>query len=51
MVRNPGANDSGKVDGLLWCKDSGKHVNGEFSMAVIRANNSLEDQTRLNQGH
>ncbi|RWR76886.1 putative protein phosphatase 2C 38 [Cinnamomum micranthum f. kanehirae] len=45
-----GANDSGKVDGLLWCKDSGKHVNGEFSMAVIQANNSLEDQSQIESG-
>ncbi|KAL6973612.1 [pyruvate dehydrogenase (acetyl-transferring)]-phosphatase, partial [Sarracenia purpurea var. burkii] len=33
------AGDSiGRVDGLLWYKDLGYHVNGEFSMAVIQAN-------------
>ncbi|XP_010253440.1 PREDICTED: probable protein phosphatase 2C 38 [Nelumbo nucifera] len=41
---------SGRVDGLLWYKDSGHHVNGEFSMAVIQANNLLEDQSQLESG-
>lgn len=41
---------SGKVDGLLWYKDLGNHLYGEFSMAVIQANNSLEDQSQLESG-
>ncbi|XP_022765283.1 probable protein phosphatase 2C 38 isoform X4 [Durio zibethinus] len=41
---------NGRVDGLLWYKDSGKHVNGEFSMAVIQANNLLEDHSQLESG-
>lgn len=41
---------AGRVDGLLWYKDSGHHVNGEFSMAVVQANNLLEDQSRLESG-
>ncbi|XP_050227386.1 probable protein phosphatase 2C 38 [Mercurialis annua] len=41
---------SGKVDGLLWYKELGHHVHGEFSMAVIQANSSLEDQTQLESG-
>ncbi|XP_062155388.1 probable protein phosphatase 2C 38 isoform X1 [Alnus glutinosa] len=41
---------SGRVDGLLWYKDSGQHVNGEFSMAVIQANHILEDQSQLESG-
>lgn len=46
-----GRRDSaGCVDGLLWYKDSGHHVNGEFSMAVIQANNILEDQSQLESG-
>ena len=41
---------NGRVNGLLWYKDIGKHVNGEFSMAVIQANNLLEDQSQLESG-
>ncbi|KAF9590880.1 hypothetical protein IFM89_000136 [Coptis chinensis] len=42
--------DSGRVDGLLWYKDLGRHVNGDFSMAVIQANNLLEDQCQVESG-
>ncbi|OVA09950.1 Protein phosphatase 2C (PP2C)-like domain [Macleaya cordata] len=42
--------ESGRVDGLLWYKDLGHHVNGEFSMAVVQANNLLEDQSQLESG-
>lgn len=31
-------------DRLLWHKDIGSHVSGEFSMAVIQANNLLDSQ-------
>ncbi|KAE8647968.1 probable protein phosphatase 2C 38 isoform X1 [Cucumis sativus] len=41
---------SGRVDGLLWYKDSGRHINGDFSMAVIQANNLLEDRSQLESG-
>ncbi|XP_028185584.1 probable protein phosphatase 2C 38 isoform X2 [Glycine soja] len=41
---------SGRANGLLWYKDSGRHSNGEFSMAVIQANNLLEDQSQLESG-
>ncbi|CAL5351212.1 unnamed protein product [Camellia sinensis] len=41
---------NGRVDGLLWYKDLGHHVNGEFSMAVIQANNLLEDQSQVESG-
>ena len=37
-------------DGLLWYKDSGQHLNGEFSMAVVQANNLLEDQSQIESG-
>ena len=37
---------TGKQDGLLWYKDSGHHLLGEFSMAVVQANNLLEDQSQ-----
>ncbi|KAL6531913.1 hypothetical protein OROMI_028276 [Orobanche minor] len=41
---------SGIQDGLLWYKDLGQHSNGEFSMAVVQANNLLEDQSQLESG-
>lgn len=41
---------SGKVDGLLWHKDLGNHVYGDFSMAVVQANGSLEDRSQLESG-
>nr|XP_043615074.1 probable protein phosphatase 2C 48 [Erigeron canadensis] len=40
----------GIVDGLWWYKDYGKHVNGEYSIAVIEANAVLEDQCQLESG-
>ncbi|KAE9451366.1 hypothetical protein C3L33_16729, partial [Rhododendron williamsianum] len=55
-VQSDGENSSrgrdagGRVDGLWWYKDSGEHINGEFSMAVIQANNTLEDQSQLESG-
>lgn len=47
---NRAGDASGRVDGLLWYKDLGTHVNGEFSMAVIQANNLLEDHSQLESG-
>ncbi|XP_052883093.1 probable protein phosphatase 2C 38 isoform X3 [Gossypium arboreum] len=41
---------NGRVDGLLWYKDSGEHYTGKFSMAVIQANNLLEDHSQLESG-
>ncbi|KAL8197864.1 hypothetical protein R6Q57_023625 [Mikania cordata] len=41
--------DSGK-DGLLWFHDLGKHAYGEYSMAVIQANQVLEDQSQIESG-
>lgn len=41
---------NGRVDGLLWSKDLGHHVYGQFSMAVIQANNVVEDQSQLESG-
>ncbi|MQL91927.1 hypothetical protein Taro_024546 [Colocasia esculenta] len=40
----------GRVDGLLWYKDLGRHANGEFSMAVVQANSLLEDQCQIESG-
>ncbi|XP_072975544.1 probable protein phosphatase 2C 38 [Typha angustifolia] len=40
----------GKADGLLWYKDLGRHACGEFSMAVVQANNLLEDGSQIESG-
>ncbi|KAL2468510.1 putative protein phosphatase 2C 64 [Forsythia ovata] len=45
-----GSDTGGRQDGLLWYKDTGQHFNGEFSMAVVQANNLLEDQSQLESG-
>ena len=45
-----GSDAGGKQDGLLWYKDSGQHLHGEFSMAVVQANNLLEDQSYIESG-
>ena len=45
-----GSDAGGRQDGLLWYKDSGQHSNGEFSMAVVQANNLLEDQSQIESG-
>ncbi|OIW06798.1 hypothetical protein TanjilG_11523 [Lupinus angustifolius] len=45
-----GSDARGRQDGLLWYKDSGQHFHGEFSMAVVQANNLLEDQSQVESG-
>ncbi|KAM7479466.1 hypothetical protein LguiA_027679 [Lonicera macranthoides] len=45
-----GSDAGGRQDGLLWYKDMGQHFNGDFSMAVVQANNLLEDQSQLESG-
>ncbi|CAN0918860.1 Probable protein phosphatase 2C 60 [Linum grandiflorum] len=45
-----GSDSVGRQDGLLWYKDSGHHLTGEFSMAVVQANNLLEDQSQVESG-
>lgn len=40
----------GKVKGLMWYKDLGEHVYGEFSMAVLQANEVVEDQSQVESG-
>lgn len=47
---NRAGDASGRVDGLLWYKDTGPHITGDFSMAVIQANNLLEDHSQLESG-
>ncbi|KAG6496786.1 probable protein phosphatase 2C 60 [Zingiber officinale] len=50
LYARSGSDVVGRQDGLLWYKDSGQHVYGEFSMAVVQANNLLEDQCQLESG-
>ncbi|THG00588.1 probable protein phosphatase 2C 64 [Camellia sinensis] len=45
-----GLDSGGRQDGLLWYKDIGQHFNGDFSMAVVQANNLLEDQSQIESG-
>jgi len=45
-----GSDVVGRQDGLLWYKDIGQHVNGDFSMAVVQANPLLEDQSQIESG-
>lgn len=45
-----GSDAVGRQDGLLWYKDIGKHLNGEYSMAVVQANMLLEDQSQIESG-
>ncbi|XP_038971422.1 LOW QUALITY PROTEIN: probable protein phosphatase 2C 60 [Phoenix dactylifera] len=45
-----GSDTVGRQDGLLWYKDTGQHMNGEFSMAVVQANSLLEDQSQMESG-
>lgn len=37
-------------DGLSWYHDIGKYGSGEFSMAVVQANQVLEDQCQIESG-
>ncbi|XP_010524586.1 PREDICTED: probable protein phosphatase 2C 42 [Tarenaya hassleriana] len=37
-------------DGLLWFRDLGKYGYGDFSMAVVQANQVLEDQSQIESG-
>ncbi|CAN6300247.1 unnamed protein product [Urochloa humidicola] len=45
-----GSDAAGRQDGLLWYKDGGRVVDGEFSMAVVQANNLLEDHSQVESG-
>ncbi|KAJ8531421.1 hypothetical protein K7X08_026855 [Anisodus acutangulus] len=45
-----GTDSAGRQDGLFWYKDSSQHLIGEFSMAVVQANNLLEDQSQIESG-
>ncbi|XP_051120183.1 probable protein phosphatase 2C 38 [Andrographis paniculata] len=42
--------EKGRSEGLFWYKDMGYHSHGEYSMAVVQANNVLEDQSQIESG-
>lgn len=43
MCFGGGSND----DGLLWDMDLKPHASGDYSIAVVQANSSLEDQAQV----
>eukprot|EP00249_Psilotum_nudum_P018353 c26762_g4_i1 orf=609-1757(+) len=45
---SPGAID--RRDSLLWHTDLKKHASGDFSIAVVQANQLLEDQSQVHTG-
>ncbi|KVH99764.1 probable protein phosphatase 2C 42 [Cynara cardunculus var. scolymus] len=45
-----GDGDDFEKDGLLWFRDIGKYGSGEYSMAVVQANQVLEDQSQIESG-
>ncbi|XP_030514244.1 probable protein phosphatase 2C 60 [Rhodamnia argentea] len=45
-----GSDSGGRQDGLLWYKDLGQHLVGEFSMAVVQANALIEDHSQIESG-
>ncbi|BAT77044.1 hypothetical protein LR48_Vigan01g297700 [Vigna angularis] len=47
-----GSNFAGREgrEGLLWFRDVGKYASGDFSMAVVQANQVLEDQSQIESG-
>lgn len=42
--------DSSHQDSLLWCKDLEKHSYGDFSFAVVQANEVIEDHSQVETG-
>lgn len=42
--------DSSSDDALFWCRDLDKHSFGEFSFAVVQANEVLEDHSQVETG-
>ncbi|XP_057535797.1 probable protein phosphatase 2C 48 [Amaranthus tricolor] len=49
-VDNEKRDSKGKVKGLMWYKDLGEHIYGEFSMAVMQANEVVEDRSQVESG-
>lgn len=49
-VDSVNGNGFGGKEGLLWFRDLGKYGSGDFSMAVVQANQVLEDQSQIENG-
>ena len=51
-VRRYTLTGKGEDDGdeLLWSRDLGRHAAGEFSFAVVQANEALEDHSQVETG-
>ncbi|XVE65501.1 hypothetical protein DITRI_Ditri08aG0004800 [Diplodiscus trichospermus] len=49
VLGSSGGSREGK-DGLLWFRDIGRYGSGDFSMAVVQANQVLEDQSQIESG-
>ncbi|XP_016500116.1 putative protein phosphatase 2C 42 isoform X2 [Nicotiana tabacum] len=47
---NSNTNGGFGKDGLLWFHDIGKYGSGEYSMAIVQANQVLEDQSQIESG-
>uniref|UniRef100_A0A1D1Y3B2 protein-serine/threonine phosphatase n=1 Tax=Anthurium amnicola TaxID=1678845 RepID=A0A1D1Y3B2_9ARAE len=43
--------DEDEDDALLWSRDIGRHSAGEYSFAVVQANELLEDHSQVETGH
>lgn len=43
--------DEDADDSLLWSRDIGQHSAGEFSIAVVQANECIEDHSQVETGH
>ncbi|KAL6959898.1 [pyruvate dehydrogenase (acetyl-transferring)]-phosphatase [Sarracenia purpurea var. burkii] len=41
---------AGRQNGLLWYRDTGRHLNGDYSIAVVQANTLIEDQSQIESG-
>lgn len=50
MSKNDDSSHSGADDALIWCRDLEKHSFGEFSFAVVQANEVIEDQSQVETG-
>ncbi|XP_010265917.1 PREDICTED: probable protein phosphatase 2C 43 [Nelumbo nucifera] len=42
--------EDGTDDALLWCRDLDRHSLGEFSIAVVQANEIIEDHSQVETG-
>lgn len=50
MSKDDDNSGSGANDALIWCRDLEKHSFGEFSFAVVQANEVIEDHSQVETG-